>query len=287
MTVPGRWTRPAVIGPGLARVRARAASLGWGEVEGVVPLPEMLPPPPSLARWWVALAMVATLSVCVAAWFWSNARTEGEGVALAGDALPGGVRFDTDDLAYAFVVATSPRGPRPVFVSARPSDKGDIATGDGAFLVTGGADRWILVASMKRLDDFVTVLTSGPVGESADGIAERLRARWPEASVRVLDGVAGEAAPASAAPAAAGTDAPPVAPEPAAEDPKPEAATPAEAPPTDAKPTEPAPAAAAPEPAKPEPATPDAAKPADAKPSDAGTADQPKPSRKKKSKKNR
>ncbi len=199
MTVPGRWTRAAPIGPGLVRVRARAAALAWGETEGLPPLPAPLPPPPSLARWWVGAGLALLLAVVLGTWtLTSDAPGPGQ-MALTAEAQPGAVQFDTDDLAWVYVVATSPGGANAVFTSARAADKGDIATGDGGFRVEGAADRWIVVASPTKVDDFVTVLTAGPVGESASAIADRLTARWPTANVRVVDAIAGEAVATEAA----------------------------------------------------------------------------------------
>jgi hypothetical protein len=250
MQVRGRWTRPAPIGPGLPSLRARAASLAWGEVSGVAPLPEPLPPPPSMARWWLGAAVTSLAAILVGTWACVSdpART---GVPLEAQAVPGGVRFDTDDLAWAFVAALGPSGPSPVLVSARPADKGALATGDGAFVAQGSADRWLIVAANEKLDDFVTVLRSGPVGESGEDMAARLQARWPAAHVEVVEGLAGappeEGAEVTAA--AAPTDpVPPEAPVPLPSEPAPtpEAAPAAEVTPPAAATIEPV-AAATPE----------------------------------------
>jgi hypothetical protein len=129
--------------------------------------------------------------------------------------------------------------------------------------------------------------------EEVRGPEERLRARWPEATVQVVDGVAGEAAstPASAAPEGTPAEAPPDAPPTA--DVQPADAATVEAPAADAKPTDAAPSEAPAAETKPAEAKPPEAKsaeveakPVEAKPVEAKPAGET-PARKKKPKKNR
>ena len=187
-TVPGAWSRGTVLGPGIAGLRVAATRCRWGDVQGLAPLPEPLPRAPSAARWWTG-AVVAGLVAVLATLVVREAPAPPGDVALVAEARPGRVRFDTDDLASVWVVAVNTEGGRLVFDGHDPLAKADITDGNGAYVVEGAPQAWIVVASSEPLD-VEPLLAAGPLGESAQAMTERLRTRFSGAAVHLLRAVA-------------------------------------------------------------------------------------------------
>ncbi len=183
-TVSGRWVPRAVIGPGVDALLATLQGMAWGEVEGLEPLPEPLPPPPSAARYWVGAAFVGLLAVAAGVWT-VQPSTPATDVALEALFEPGGVLFDTDDDAWIEVIALRGGEADVVFHSDSPGAKGKLATGDGRFRFDTDADALVLVASRARLDGIERVLGVLPVGDARpiDVLVGRLRERYAGAAV--------------------------------------------------------------------------------------------------------
>ncbi len=183
-TVQGRWVPRAVVGPGPDQVLARIQGLGWGEADGLDPLPEPLPPPPSAARWWVGAGLAAVLAA--AAGVWTLRSVDGAAMPLHAAVEPGSVVFDTDEAAWVEVIALRAGRAEVVFHSGTPGDKGQLATGDGRYRVTADADAFVVVAGPRALDGLDRVLGVLPPGAErpVDVLVERLRERYPEAAVQ-------------------------------------------------------------------------------------------------------
>ncbi|MDP2314150.1 MAG: hypothetical protein Q8P41_14705 [Pseudomonadota bacterium] len=183
-TVAGRWVPRAVIGPGVETLLTALPGMAWGEVEGMEPLPEPLPPPPSAARYWVGAAFVALLAVAAGVWTFQPGVPPTD-VALEAHAQPGAVLFDTDDDAWVEVIALRDGRAEVVFHSDTPGAKGALATGDGRFRLETEADALVLVASRVRLDGVERVLGVLPPSDvrPVDVLVARLRERYVGAAV--------------------------------------------------------------------------------------------------------
>lgn len=183
--VPGRWVARAVVGPGADDLLAHVQGLAWGEVEGIDPLPEPLPPPPSAARWWVGAFLVGVLAAAAGAWTLYGGG-DASGIALVASVEPGAVVFDTDDAAWVEIIALRAGRPDVVFHSDTPGDKGTLATGDGRYRLPADADAFVVLASPERLDGVDRVLGVLPPGAErpVDILVERLRERYTGAAVR-------------------------------------------------------------------------------------------------------
>jgi hypothetical protein len=185
----GRWTRAGLIGPVAGAAVELCRARPWGEVDGAGPLPEPLPEPPSAARWWSAALLVTLLAMLVG----SRALTPPEPeprYPISASVLPveGGrrVRFDVDELAYVLVVVTRDGVPTPLLTAQRPSDKGELATGIGDFIVDPGPGLTLIATSASPFDD-VAPLFAAVAGEADPmrSLAERLRVVAPDADVWV------------------------------------------------------------------------------------------------------
>ncbi|MDP2308377.1 MAG: hypothetical protein Q8P18_20330 [Pseudomonadota bacterium] len=183
-TVAGRWIPRAVIGPGVDTLLAALQGMTWGEVDGLEPLPEPLPPPPSAARYWVGAVFVGLLAVAAGVWA-SLPVPAATDVTLVARADAGGVLFDTDDDAWIEVIELRGAQAEVVFHSDNPGDKGKLGMGDGRFRILTDADSVVLVASRSRLVGIERVLGVLPPSDEPpkEVLMERLRERYVGAAV--------------------------------------------------------------------------------------------------------
>lgn len=183
---PGRWARKAILGPAPLELLGILPHMEWGEARGMDPLPEPLPPPPSAARWWMGAVLVALLAA-FAALLADHAARPGPEVPLTAAWEGAGVVYDTDDAAWVDVVAVRGGTVSVVARSQSVADKAAHATGDGRFRVDAEAEALVVLAGGESFHDLEAVLLGFSGGTATvDGVARRLRERYPRAAVAVV-----------------------------------------------------------------------------------------------------
>ncbi len=185
----GRFTAHGLIGPvatdGLEATRSRS----WGEVDGVGPLPEPLPEPPPVARWWMAAALAVMLALLAGMVAWRTGGPEPVHPLTVAFQQGGGevlARFDTSDRAHLLVVVRQGQELAVLFSSTRPADKGELGTGEGDYEVHVPGDQLLLASGAKPFTTLEPVLMA--VSTEADplgALSRRLRAVQPRADVEV------------------------------------------------------------------------------------------------------
>ena len=187
---PGRWTSRVVLGPAPVNALELSRARPWGEVDEIPALPDPLPPPPSVARWWTLAAGVGALAVLVGSWA-LLVRDERATFPLDAHISHGGgailARFDVDDLAFVNAYTFGPQGVEPVLESATAADKVALATGDGDFELVTLAPGVVIVSSPGPIADLEQVWRSRDLlSQSAAGIRERILAIQPDGDVAVF-----------------------------------------------------------------------------------------------------
>jgi hypothetical protein len=187
---PGRWSSRLVIGPAPVTALDLSRARPWGEVDDIPALPDPLPPPPSVARWWSVAAAVGTVAVLVGGWVLLEREdlavypltaqiTDGGGAVVA--------RFDVDDLAFVNAYTFGPDGVTPELESATAADKAKLATGDGDFQLVTLEPGLVIVSSPGPIADLDQVWRSRELlSEGAAGIRERILAIQPDSDVAVF-----------------------------------------------------------------------------------------------------
>lgn len=184
--VDGRVVGGVVLGGDVIALLAELRPLAWGDARGMEPLPAPLPPPPSAARWWMTAVVLGLIAVAVGTATLLPGRPPAD-VALTAQAVPSGVRFDTDDAAFVDVVALRGVDVSLVFHSASREAKGALATGDGRFSLDVDGDALFVVARSTELDEMDRVVDGfGGSGVDADEVRDRLRDRFPGAAVTLV-----------------------------------------------------------------------------------------------------
>ena len=159
VTGPGAWSRHGLLGP-LTEVAEREARFrGWGQIDGMERLPEVLPEPPSARHLGAAVAVLALCTLLLT----SLAFPPAENPALfpiesSFTTGRGGIwtEFDVEEEAVITLVRQDENGLELVSQAHAPSDKAAYAVGDGSYrLHTSG--RGVLVVSTE---DKVTDVTS-------------------------------------------------------------------------------------------------------------------------------
>jgi len=187
---PGRWTSRVVIGPAPVHALDLSRARPWGEVDDIPALPEPLPPPPSVARWWTGAVAVGTLAVLVGSWVLLE-REDRAAYPLDAEISDGGgavmARFDVDNLAFVNAYTFGPSGVVPELESATAADKAELATGEGDYELVTLDPGVVIVSSPGPIADLDQVWRSPDLltlGEA--GIRERIQAIQPDSDVAVF-----------------------------------------------------------------------------------------------------
>lgn len=184
---PGTWTPRGLLGPLPEKALTEVLQRSWATVEGVGPLPEALPPPPSARPWWAAVGLlaagcVATLGLALA----QPDRPADDRIDAAFTAGRGGtwVAFDVPEPAVVTLVALREGMLAPVVVPRDAADKADLATGDGGYRVHVPGQGLALLASeapIPRLDKLILAANA-----SSDPLGHLLSSLPPGAHGRVF-----------------------------------------------------------------------------------------------------
>lgn len=186
----GRWTSRVIIGPAAVTALDLSRARPWGEVDDIPALPDPLPPPPSVARWWSGAVAVGTLAVLVGCWalleredraaFPLDARVSDGGGALS-------ARFDVDDRAYVNAYTFGPGGVVAELESASAADKVSLATGEGDFEMVTLEPGLVIISAPAPIQDLEQVWQSRELlSAGAEGIRERILAVHPDSDVAVF-----------------------------------------------------------------------------------------------------
>ncbi len=186
----GRWSRRVVIGPAPVTALDASRARPWGEVDGIEALPDPLPPPPSVARWWTGSIAMGLLALLVGAWVLLQ-RQETAAYPLQVESLHGGgaliARFDVDNRAFIDAYSFDPAGVSAELVSASTADKAALATGDGDYELVTLRGGLVLVSSPQPIEDLHEVFAAQVQAQDpARGIRTALRERYPDSDVAVL-----------------------------------------------------------------------------------------------------
>ncbi len=187
---PGRWSSRVAIGPTPVRALELSRARPWGEVDGIPALPDPLPPPPSVARWWTGAVAAGALAVLVGSWVLLE-REQAATFPIFAELRDGGgalaARFDVDDRAYLNAYVISEEGVKTELESRSAADKAALATGDGDFeLVTLGSGL-IIVSAPTPVDDLGPILDSpGLLVDGPEGVRDRIQAVHPDSDVAVF-----------------------------------------------------------------------------------------------------
>ena len=187
---PGRWTSRVVIGPAPVTALDLSRARPWGEVDDIPALPDPLPPPPSVARWWSGAVAVGTIAVLVGGWALLE-REDRAAYPLEAEISDGGgavvARFDVDDLAYVNAYTFGPGGVEPQLESAAAADKAVLATGEGDFQLVTLDPGVVIVSSPGPIADLEQVWRSRDLlSQGEAGIRERILAIQPDSDVAVF-----------------------------------------------------------------------------------------------------
>jgi hypothetical protein len=189
----GRWGARCILGPAPVLALETSRSRPWGDIDGITSLPEPLPPPPSVARWWSSaiaaglLALAVGLLVLVEGGAHATYAFETEESWDAGGLS---VRFDVDDMACLNAYRIGPAGVQVELESLSAADKARFATGEGDFELKVGTGGLVLVSSPEPLVGIQGLVMGSP--ETASGrsaIRNQVRARYPEADVAVFSAI--------------------------------------------------------------------------------------------------
>ncbi len=187
---PGRWTARVAIGPAPVHALELSRARPWGEVDGIPALPEPLPPPPSVARWWTGAVGVGAVAVLVGGWVLLE-REQHATFPISAELRAGGgaivARFDVDDRAYVNAYTIGTGGVATELESRSAADKASMATGDGDFELVTLESGLVIVSAPAPLDDLEQLFGSRDLlSRGPQGIRERIQALHPDSDVAVF-----------------------------------------------------------------------------------------------------
>ena len=184
----GRWSPFGILGPLAERAEQEIRYRKWGHIDGLKPLPEALPPPPSATAAWAATAALAVSCLVLLQFAWSPllARTH-SAVSAEFTSGRGGVwtSFDVPEHALVHVVHTNPEHELELaHTTTLPSDKATWAVGDGSYRLFTPGPHVMLISTDGHLvlDDLMSQATAD--GHDLEWLANEIRLRDGRAQVR-------------------------------------------------------------------------------------------------------
>jgi hypothetical protein len=184
---PGQWAPRGLLGPLPNRARREVLSRSWGTIDGVGPLPETLPPPPSARPAWAGVAALA--GVCAAALAFARPAPAPPTESLGVEFSPGRgglwAVFDVPEEALVTLVTWTGGDLEAVLRPTSAADKAALAAGDGTYRVHVVAEGLLLVASDAPIDQLERRLaeaeaTADPLASFAAGLPERMMSSFTE-----------------------------------------------------------------------------------------------------------
>jgi len=164
----GKWSRHGLLGP-LTEIAEREARFrGWGHVDGVDRLPEVLPEPPSARPLGTAVLLLAACTLVVFRLAFppqpSDAEFPLEAQFTEGR---GGVwtHFDVEEEAIITLVRSGPEGLQVVTAPASAAAKAEYAVGDGSYRLHTSGGGILLVSSSESVADVKGLIATA---ETAD-----------------------------------------------------------------------------------------------------------------------
>jgi hypothetical protein len=189
---PGLWGARCILGPAPVLALETSRSRPWGEIDGIPNLPESLPPPPNVARWWSSAIAAGLLALAVGLLVLMGGGTRAT-YSFESKEFWGSngltVRFDIDDMAFLNAYQFTPAGIKVELESRTAADKAAFATGEGDFELEVAPGGLVLVASPEPLIGIQGLVVGSP--DTAAGrstIKNQVRARYPDADVAVFSG---------------------------------------------------------------------------------------------------
>ncbi len=191
---PGRFTSHGLIGPSVTEALEGTRSRAWGEIDGVGPLPVTGPDPPPIARWWFAAVFAVLLAVLAGMLAWRTGGVEPLHPLAIEFSSGGGevqARFDLADGAWLIVIAQRGQVLEVLFSGSDPADKGELATGEGDYVVLAPAERLLVASSGSSLGDLTPLLAAARLeADPLGALKRRLLAIQPTVDVRIQGGPA-------------------------------------------------------------------------------------------------
>ena len=183
---PLRWSSHGLLGPLIRLGAARLKGAPWGLVGGLGELPEPLPPPPSARPVWGVAAVLAVITILVATQRIGPASASTDALSSTFTQARGGVwtEFRAADTSLLTIVREVDRELDVVLASQHAADKAALAVGDGTYRAHLMGDGVLLVASSEPLSDLPTLVAASAGAEPLSDLEQRIRARWPDASIR-------------------------------------------------------------------------------------------------------
>jgi hypothetical protein len=186
----GRMTARVALGPAPLQALDQARARPWGEVDDIAALPDPMPPPPSVARWWSGAVAVGAIALLLGGWTVLGRRSEAVFPLRARIEQGGGavvVRFEVDDRAYVNAYSLGPHGVVTELESRSAADKADIATDDGAFELVTFQPGLLIVSAPSPVDDLAPVFASADLWSGGErGLRDRILSLHPDSDVAVF-----------------------------------------------------------------------------------------------------
>jgi hypothetical protein len=169
VTGPGAWSRHGLLGP-LTEVAEREARFrGWGQIDGMERLPDILPEPPSARRLGAAVAALALCTLVLVSLAFPAAKNPAlfpiESSFTAGR---GGIwtEFDVGEDAVITLVRLGENGLELVTQSHSPSDKAAYAVGDGSYRLHTPGGGVLVVSSENTVTDVTSLMNAADASEN-------------------------------------------------------------------------------------------------------------------------